>query len=208
MATITFRSNEGAVGQIPATSGLGFFGAAGFGASVRINEYQDRTYLTNGNGTTEGPEVDNVKWTHANSGIIGPGASGVSINLLNIPNYQSTLNIRFTHSVSVQTQNGVVQIYDRVDAANPQSGVVCQVAEMIHPELQQSVTGSGDSSWISASGDAVTVPMIDSPGLSGIRPDGGNTSGTQHDFYLAISASPTSIGSKTNFGLFFSLEYL
>lgn len=206
MATVDFRSNESAIGSLQG-SGLGFYGAAGFGASVRINEYQDRTYVTNSNGTQEGPELDNVKYTHPNSGIIGPGASGVSINLLNIPNYRATLNIRLTHGSAIQTQNAVVQIYDRVDPANPASGVRCQVAEIIHPETLQSVIGSGDSSWINASGDITTVPLISSPGTSGIRPDGSNTTDTQHDWYLAISASPQNTGSK-EFGLYFSCEYL
>ena len=31
---------------------------------------------------------------------------------------------------------------------------------------------------------------------------------TRHDWYLAISASPDSIGSKTQYGLYFTLEYL
>jgi len=205
MATVDFRSNDAFT---LGTSGLGFFGAAGFGASVQIGAWQDRTYVTNSDGTAQGPEVDNVKYSHLNSGIIGPGASGVSINLTNIPNYQSTLNIRFTHGTVVQTQNGVVQIYDRINTANNPSGVHCQVAEMIHPELLQSITGSGDTAWINASGSATTVPLVSSPGLSGIRPNGVSTSGTQHDWYLSLSASPQSIGSKTNFGLYFSTEYV
>lgn len=206
MATIAFWTNEGFV--IPAGSGLGFYGAAGFGSAVRVNEYQDRTYLTNPAGTDQGGECDNVKYTHLNSGIIGPGASGVSINLLNIPNYQCTLNVRFTHDSSVQTQNGLVQIYDRVDPSNPQSGVICQVAEIIHPELSQAATGSGDSAWASCSGDVVTLSVVNSPGESGIRPNGSSTTDDQHDWYIALSASPTSIGSKTLFGLYFSVEYL
>jgi hypothetical protein len=205
MATIDFRSNEGfTIGS----SGLGFFGAAGFGASVKIGEYQDRTYITNSNGTAQGAEVDNTKWSHSSSGIIGPGASGVSINLQNIPNYQSTLNIRFTHGSVIQTQNAVVQIYDRVDTANSPSGVTCKVAEIIHPETLQSVTGSGDSTWITPSGSTTTVPLVSSPGVSGIRPNGSSTSGIQHDWYLAVSASPNSIGSKDDFGLYFSVEYV
>ena len=31
---------------------------------------------------------------------------------------------------------------------------------------------------------------------------------TRHDWYDALSASPDSIGSKTNYGLYFTLEYL
>ena len=30
----------------------------------------------------------------------------------------------------------------------------------------------------------------------------------RHDWYVALSASPESIGSKTDFGLYFTLEYL
>jgi hypothetical protein len=206
MATIEFHSNDGF--QIPAGSGLGLFGGAGFGASVRVGEYQDRTYITNAAGSAQGAEVDNVKWAHANSGIIGPGATGSTLGLLHIPNYQSTLNIRFTHGSVVQTQNAVGQIYDRVDPDNSPSGVTTKVAEIIHPETSQVVTGSGDSSWLSASGNIVTVPFIASPGLSGIRPDGASTSGTQHDWYCAISATPTSIGNKDQFGLYFSVEYV
>ena len=202
MATIQFWSNDGF--QIPSTSGLGFFGAAGFGASVRVGEYQDRTFLTNGAGSTQGPEVDNVKYVHANSGFVG----AANINLLNLPNYMSTLNIRFTHSSSVQTQNGVVQIFDRINKSNAASGVTCRVAEIIHAETSQGVTGSGDSSWISASGSTTTVPLIDSPGVSGIRPNGASTTAVQHDWYLAVSASPQSIGSKSQFGIYASLEYL
>tara|TARA_Y100000034_G_scaffold118955_1_gene160231 strand:+ start:396 stop:1013 length:618 start_codon:yes stop_codon:yes gene_type:complete len=205
MATIDFRSNDGfSIGS----SGLGFFGAAGFGASVKIGEYQDRTYITNSNGTAQGAEVDNVKFSHSGSGIIGPGASGVSIDLYNIPNYQSTLNIRFTHGSVIQTQNAVVQIYDRVNTANFPSGVTCKVAEIIHPELVQSVSGSGDTSWITPSGATTTVPLIASPGLSGVRPNGASTSGLQHDWYLAVASSPDSIGSKDKFGLYFSVEYV
>jgi len=31
---------------------------------------------------------------------------------------------------------------------------------------------------------------------------------TQHDWFISLSAQPTTIGSKTNFGLYFTLEYL
>ena len=63
-----------------------------------------------------------------------------------------------------------------------------------------------------------------SPGVSGLNTNSTDsakvstnnytsTSGTalrsmQHDWYLALSASPIKIGSKTDFGLYFTLEYL
>jgi hypothetical protein len=49
-------------------------------------------------------------------------------------------------------------------------------------------TGGGYTNWISKSGEACRA--------------------RRHDWYLALSASPGSIGSKTDFGLYFTLEYL
>ena len=60
-------------------------------------------------------------------------------------------------------------------------------------------------------GSGVIVPLSDSPGASGDLAGNGAGStkaATQHDWYVAISASPDSIGSKEKYGLYVSLEYL
>ena len=60
-------------------------------------------------------------------------------------------------------------------------------------------------------GSGIYVPLSQSPGPSGQHAgDGsGNTRQyTQHDWYVGISASPDSIGSKTQYGLYVALEYL
>ena len=60
-------------------------------------------------------------------------------------------------------------------------------------------------------GSGIIVPISDSPGASGNYAHNGTGSehtATQHDWYLAISASPDSIGSKTQYGLYVELEYL
>lgn len=192
-------------------SGLGFYGTGGFGTSVSVGSYQSRTYITNSAGTAQGPEACNVIWTHANSGILGQ--SGPSLNLLNIPNYQSTVNIRFTYDSAVQVQNARIKVYDRVSTAASASGVTQKVAEVIHPETSQGVTGSGDTAWTTfAPTDSGTVSMglANSPGISGIYAGNGSSSArpdTRHDWYVLMSASPDSIGSKL-YGMYVSLEYL
>ena len=218
MASIDFRVNEGLSGsdavinsgnQGLTGSGIGFFGSAGALSSVRLNEYQDRTFVTNAGGTSTSLEIDNVKYTHPNSGLVSRGGvDDASHNLLNIPNYKSTLNIRFDHDTSVKTQNAKVQIYDRSDTSNGPSGVICQVASIIHPESSSGITGSGSSVWVQSSGSTNVLNCHTSPGESGIGISGLNTQDTQHDWYIALSSSPISIGSKTEFGLYFSVEYL
>lgn len=139
------------------------------------------------------------------SGIINSAASGVG--LLAIPNVNATLNINFNHSSAVQTQNVKLRIYDRNNINNNPSGVTCKVAEIIHPSDVQTLTGSGDSSWTTVYGSSVILDLVASPGTSGLRPNGASTSSTNHDWYVAITASPDSIGSKL-FALYVELEYL
>lgn len=52
----------------------------------------------------------------------------------------------------------------------------------------QEPLSSGDGGWLTKQGDSHVS--------------------TRHDWYLAISSEPESIGSKTNYGLYFTVEYL
>lgn len=49
-------------------------------------------------------------------------------------------------------------------------------------------TRTKDENWVTTSGTTLRIQ--------------------QHDWYVAMSAKPTTIGSKTDFGLYFTLEYL
>lgn len=206
MALITFLAGENFAINDLSGSGLGFYGDSGFGASVQVGSYQGRTFITNSTGTSQGPECDNIKWSHPGSGIIGQ--TGTGLPLTSIPNYQASLNIRFTHGSAVKVQNAQVRIYDRASINNPASGVTTKTAQLIHTNTAQDATGSGDATWRTPAGSGTIQSLVGSPGTSGLSPNGPDTTDTQHDFYLAISASPDSIGSKVQYGLYASLEYL
>lgn len=199
--SIDFYSNNIAIGG----SGIGFFGSAGFGSSVAVGEYQSSTYITNENGTLQGAEINNVKYVHPSSGLSGAS----TLALRNIPNYKATLNVRFTSTSPVKTQNAQVRIYDRSNINNNPSGVTTKVVEIIHPSTSEAgLLGSGSTTWSTLAGSGTTLSLASSPGSSGLSPSGINTVDTRHDWYLAVSASPDSIGSKTQYGLWIQLEYL
>lgn len=99
-------------------------------------------------------------------------------------------------------------IYDRSSINNPPSGVVCKVYETIHPGTSQlGLTGSGSEVWSTPAGSSY-LSLTSSPGTSGLSPNGPETSSVDHDWYVCLSASPSSIGSKTQFGLYVETEYL
>lgn len=176
-----------------------------FSASVGVGAYQDSTWISSSDGSVAGPQVNNIKWTHANSGSIN-GLS--SVNLNDVPNYLSTLNIRFTNSTAVKTQNAQFRAYDRSNINNSPSGVTVAAAQIIHPNtVQTGGLGSGSTSWSFLGGSGSILNLNSSPGVSGNFVSGATTQSTQHDFYVAVAVSPNSIGSK-QFALYASLEYL
>jgi len=217
VATISFLAGEAFTIQDIGGSGLGFYGPGGFGQSIQVGSYQDNTYITDSTGALAGPKADNVKYVHANSGML-PTAD---VRLLqDIPNYQATLQIEFTHTSAVRVQNAELRIFDRTNINLPAVGVTTKVAEVVHPWTTSQPAGplgSGDTQWWSPGGSGGTyagrtyddpVSLVDSPGSGGWSPSGVNTVDTIHDWFVLLSASPDSIGSKVNYGLYVSLEYL
>ncbi len=243
MADIKFYANETSIaGGADATeikhtsgSGLGFFGG-GFGISVPVGQYQDSTFVTNGDGTSSGIRVKNTKWSSA-SGASPNGGSEVGLS--GVPNYYAPLNVRFTHTEAVRVQNCKLRIFDRNDISKQASGVTTKVFETRHPHPIESHNAmSGSLALRGITGYAWTefdptesmsdLDFTPSPGMSGLNTSAADTlpSGlsdgtinwltnegtahqtTRHDWYVAMSASPDSIGSKTQYGLYFTLEYL
>lgn len=194
--------------EIGAGSGLAFFGDEGFGRSVRVGEWQGRTYVSNGGGTAQGVEAPNTKYLNSGSGVLGQTGSGVALTA--IPNPQCPLNVRFEHDSPVQVVSAELRIYDRSDTNRPASGVTTKVAEVIHPDPVQNNNGSGDTTWLTPGGSGAVVSMAPSPGPSGLYAGNGANStwsDTRHDWFLAISCSPDSIGGKSMYGLYVAVEY-
>lgn len=209
MATITFHAADQGLLTINALagSGIGFYGS-GFGASVAVGAYQDTTFITDSNGTVNGAQVNNVKWQANNSGEVN-GAT--AIDLLDVPNYLASLQPRFTHTSAVQVQNVKFRQYNRTNINTGGSGVTLKAAELIHTSSTQTGSlGSGDAVWTTPAGSAVIMDMAQSPGMSGVYAKEGTSSvhaSTRHDWYLALSASPNSVGSKL-FAGYVELEFL
>lgn len=216
MAAISFLAADQFTIYDMGGSGLGFYGPGNFGSSVQVGAFADNTYITDATGAVNGPKVNNVKYAHPNSGQL----SGTDTRVLrDIPNYLASLNVRFTHTAACRVQNATLRIFDRSNIDLPAVGVTTKVAELIHPWTTSQPTGplgSGDTSWLSPGGSGGTfngrtydapVSLADSPGSGGWSPSGSATSDVQHDWYLAISSSPDSIGSKVAYGLYVSAEY-
>lgn len=185
-------------------SGLAFFGNA-FGQSVQVGSWNEKTFVSSSNGTTDGGECQNIQFYNSASGSINGGSP---VHLKQIPNYLATLKVEFTHDTPVKTQNCKLRIYDRSNINNDPSGTSVKVYETIHPTVSQVLNGSGSDSWSTPHGSSVIMDLISSPGLSGLRPNGINTTSNVHDHYICLSLSPDSIGQKNQVAMWVSMEFL
>ncbi len=191
--------------KIDAGEALGFFGLNGFGDPLSLNEFNGRTFITNSSGTVSYEECDNCKRISSSGVIVGQTGNG--INLINLPNYLTTVNVRFTHPQSVLVQNVKLIAFDGVSELNDPVGINIYAADIIHTSRFQSTTGTGDSVWTKIAGSGQQLNMIDSPGTSGLSPLGPATSDIRHDWYIPISVSPTTPSAKT-FSLRIDLEFI
>jgi len=211
MATLELYAGENTL--VPVSSGLGFFGDNGFDAAVPIGDYNGHTFVTNASGTTEKFECNNNKYNTSTTVIHGQESSGVL--LTSLPNELATINVRFTHGSAVFAQSAKFYIYDGSTvggSANklvPAPNLTFQTAEIRHrSRLQTVVSPYSDSVWsdVSASGSNY-IALVSSPGLNGVREAGFEELSTQHDWYIALTCSPTQLGDK-QFGMTFEMEYL
>lgn len=214
MPSITFYTNDT---EITGSNGLGFYGNAGFGSSVSVDSYQGSTFITNSTGTLQGAAGNNIKFLNSGSGYPGVIGSGIGVDALT--NDEATLQIRFTHTggTEVQCQNAEFRIYDRSSIGSSAVGVLTKVAELHHPDTVRfpatadtfEGSGAGNGSFNSLGG-VTALTLSPSPGPLGIHIGDGTSTheSATHDWYLALSAAPASIGSKTEYGAYVSLEYL
>lgn len=236
MASIEFRANilgnpTSSLIAHSAGSGIGFYGA-GFGVSVPIGSQQSTTFITNASGTVQGAQLNNTSMSSIGTPSVAGSVSvnsNASIANSGLPNYLCPLNIRFTHTESVAVQNCKLRIFDRNNIDNPASGVVTYVYEARHPSTLQTVRGLShrgitNHAWLEyePADEMVDMSFTNSPGVSGLNTNSSDVNtalgyvtqegaahrSTQHDWYVALSSEPESIGSKTQYGLYFSLEYL
>lgn len=184
---------------------LGFLGV---GSVLQPGEWNETTYLVS--NAAEQPEIQckNIKYAADGSAYLRGMTDPLA--LVDIPNYESTLNIRFKNPSDVTVPVARLRFYDREKTVDdPPQGLDIKVAEIVHSSyLQSGASGRGSKTWKSA-GNGEWVTLSRSPGPSGITAGGyGYSDEDTHDWYLALSVSPKVLGSRTSVGMQVYLEYL
>ena len=219
-----------------AGSGLGFYGG-GFGISVPVGQYNDTTFVTSSNGTSSGIKGQNTKYASisglSHNGSVAINNSGTPNHYapLNVRFSHSAavrvqnckMRIFDRNDISKQASGVTTKVYE-TRHPHPTEGdnQVAKLGALDH-------RGITNHAWyeFDPTESMTDMAITASPGLSGLNTVAGETlasgdgtylnwvtnegaahESTRHDWYIALTASPDSIGSKTDYGLYFTCEYL
>ncbi len=187
MATFTFTAqgtDTATTNQtLAATDRLGFYGA-NFGDAVTVNNYQDSTHAETSAAahlcTTT--HINNTKYLSGTTVSINGGASATLSSTVPATT-QCPLKINFSDAASVATSSATFWVDDGTTNTAGPVGVTAQAAE------------KGNTSWIATAGSGTAVALAN------------QAAATSHDFFILLSLSPTSVGTKTAVRAQISLTY-
>lgn len=144
-----------------------------FGHSITVGTYNGGTHVRNSGGTDDSASNSphNTKYLTSTTMSLNGGSSA---NLSTLTTANSPLKITISESVNITVTNVKMYAYDGTTDANAPTGMNVYLAEQ------------GDTAWVQAHGSGNALSLNDQ-----------TTAATSHDFYVAISVSPTSIGTKS-----------
>jgi hypothetical protein len=187
MATFTWLLQGTTPTTIDATDIIQFAGAA-FDSAITVGSYNDTTHVESSVGADDssGNTPNNVKFISATGGTSGDSQADWgdgTEDLDAMTTAEATLKITFADEASVTTTSCIFYAYDGSTTTAVPTGVTFYAAEQ------------GDANWTNAEGSGAALTIAD------------DTASTSHDYYIAVSASPESVGEKTAFALRIELTY-
>lgn len=188
MATYTWTLQGTSPTTIEATDIIQFAGSGGFDDPVTVNAYNDTTHVESSVGADDssGNTPNNNKFVSQDGGTGGDSQADWGDGTEDIDailDAECSLKINFAHGSAVVVSAHTIWAYDgSTDTAVP-TGVDFRIAEQ------------ADTNFTEAEGSAAALGVTNS------------ASATSHDFFFIVSASPTSVGEKTDFVVKDSLTY-
>ncbi|KKK63682.1 hypothetical protein LCGC14_2991840 [marine sediment metagenome] len=188
--TIQWKGGDDIV-TISSGERIGFFGI-NFGESIVLNAYQDKTYVTNVDGTNNGGALPNIKYVSNSPGMGNIGSGSAAINTFTSD--QCTLHLRMTSGSATRIQAVKLIAYSGSLTVGPSGGlsaVGTPNATIVGFEL-------GDTNWTIMSGSAQPLMLTPFSGAAGQE---------FHDYYIGLSAQPQVTGINVNISLALYAEW-
>ena len=156
---------------IEATDSLAFSDGT-FGNPIQVSSFNDGTHVRSAVGAddSDGNTPNNVKYIASGTGDWGDGTESIA----DMTDGEATLKLTISESTNITVTDITMYAYDGTTTTDAPVGMDVYLAEQ------------GDAAWTNADGSAAALTISDS-----------DTPATDHYFYVAVSASPSSVGVKS-----------
>lgn len=156
---------------IEATDSIAFSDGT-FGNPITVSSFNGGTHVRSSVGADDSSAntPNNVKYVASGTADWGDGTE----SLANILDSECTLKLTISETSSITVTDISMYAYDGTTTTTAPVGMDVYLAE------------GGDAAWTNADGSASALSISDS-----------STPATSHDFFIAVSASPTSVGVKS-----------
>lgn len=143
-----------------------------FDNPITVSSYNDGTHVRSSGGADDssGNTPNNVKYIASGTADWGDGTEACNAML----DSEATLKIAISETSSITVTDISFYAYDGTTTTNAPTGMTVQAFEQ------------GDSAWTQIHGSGSALSVTDS-----------STPATDHYFYIALSASPSSVGVKS-----------
>lgn len=172
-----------------------FSGSGGLTTPITVGNWQEETHLGDGDpgtdqcGSNHVPNVEYITGTQYDS-----GGGTETLNDTNLVATECTMRVKFADASAVETSNGRFYAFDGSTTTNEAVGIEAHAFER----------GVSATAWTEINDDSGNVGGDNSGERLSLTDQG---SGTEHYFYIAVSARPESVGSKTEFDFGIGLTY-
>lgn len=197
------------------------FGSTGNNFLIKIGDYPDYTNVLNPKTFKRERSANNIKRYSSGSGSVSNNYLNANLPLVNIPNWASTISIRFgnptgatTYDVTtayITASGGALEQAEYGEINAKPNAVRIYGAEICHTSASTGVVGSGATGWSSFIYlENLSIPMVRNPGPSGYTAKIGSTGvpANIHDWHFAFTISPLTLNSVPLMPLSCIVEYL
>jgi hypothetical protein len=153
-----------------------------FDNPITVSSYNDGTHVRSSGGADDssGNTPNNVKYVASGTADWGDGTE----SLADILDAECTLKITVAYDSSITVTDITMWAYDGTTESTAPTNLDVYLAE------------SGDAAWTNADGSASALAIDDS-----------STPATSHDFYVAMSVSPSAVGTQSSNAVKFAFTY-
>jgi len=162
---------------------------------VTVGEYQTGTHSGNGDPGTDQCGTNHCKNVKYVSGTqFDKGGGTTTLNTTNLADTECTFRVKFTDASSVALSAARFYTFDGAVVTNEAVGITAYACERV----------SGLAGWTIINDDTGNTGGDNTGETLALS---NQTAETVHYYYIALSATPQSVGAKTSFDLGLALTY-